>query len=249
MFWTRQQPRTVFSTVLEKSLSEAIKVAVKALAVAATSSPVAGELMGAVSKVLIDALFQRVSAVDRKLDILLRIDLVAGIRHLRDGLQQSIAGVPRADTDKLFELAHEGLTRAWAVVLDSREDASFVRSVDAVSLAAHSSRRGLALAALAEIRADLTILKQRADLLRLSEKSLREHSASLDRFLQKDDWGDKPWGYQEQRLYARWVRDGLPARQAALAEADRRIEAIEGFVQVARTFLLQSEGIVLTSTS
>jgi hypothetical protein len=235
MFW-KQKPRTVLSVVLSKTISEGVKAAAKAFVTATVGSAAIGEIAGAASKALVDALADRVSSVERKLDRLLRVDLISGVRHLRDGLHQVVASAPPQATDPILHSAHEALTRAWAVALDSREDSAFVRSLDAVSLAAHSSRRDLALVALSEVDNDLNVLRSRVELLRTSEQGLRERSEALDRFVKKDEWRDKPWGYQEQRLYARWVRDGLPARQAALHEAENRLKVIELFADVARRF-------------
>jgi hypothetical protein len=240
LMFGRKKPGTVLSAVLTKTVTDAIKLTTKALVTATTGSTIAGEIAGVASKALLDVLSDQVSAAERKLDTLLRIDLVAGLRHLRDGLQEASGGAPSAVTDQIFHSAHDALTRAWAVVLDSREDAAFIRSLDAVALVNHSSLRNLAFSALAEVDRDLAILRERVDLLRHSEQRLREYSANFDGFLKQDEWTDKPWGYQEQRRYARWVRDGLPARQAALSEAENRLRAIEGVADMVRVLAGQS---------
>lgn len=244
----RTKLRTPFRAFATKTLSEVVKASVIALGSVVLPFPALGGLLGTASKDLLEALFARTSQVESKLDRLIREPLLTGVALARQGLmhEQATAEEEMA-RNVLLDNAHVALTRAWALVSDSREDAVFIRALDCVVLAAHRAHRSLAQDALASLDADLEQMRLRLELLETEAACLREDSQAIDRFLARDSLYDKPFGHIEQRLLGRRKREAAAKFSARVEDGRSRFNVLEGITQIARRFVEYRQAVSTTA--
>lgn len=220
-----------FSRFATSALAEAVKATVTALG-STSLGPVAGGLAGTLSRDLVATILGQVSAVERKLEYLLREPLLSGLALLGDGLaHDQETSEERQARDRLLDSAHVLLTRAAVLAGDSREDALFVRALDCVALTAHGSHHSLARRALPGMHAELDELRTRVLALERQAAQWVEDSRQIDRWLAHDSLAE-PSG-PIQRLWGRSVRrQAAEARQQA-ESARTRLEILEGLAALA----------------
>lgn len=167
------------------------------------------KLLGTISKDLVDALLQRASQVEKKLDKLIREPLLTGLVLMKQGLDHEDNSTEQAESrDHLLDQAHVSLTRAWALVSDSREDSVFVRSLDCVVLAAHRSHQRIANEAMQIVKTELDEIDNRVSAMEKESKELSRNSDAFHRWLDRGSpYEAKPIGHMEQRGLAIIKRD------------------------------------------
>jgi hypothetical protein len=234
----RRKFRTPFRAFATSTVAEVVKASVTTLTLVALPIPALGTLLGTVSKDLVEALFVRASQVESKLDRLIREPLQTGVALMRQGLTHEHATLEEQTArNTLLDNAHVALTRAWALVSDSREDAVFVRSLDCIVLAAHPGHRSLANRELVSLHADLDQMRLRLELLEKEAAQVRADSQDFDRFLDRDSLRDKPFGHMEQRLMGRRVREKAAKMVVQAENARSRFDILEGLTRVASRFV------------
>jgi hypothetical protein len=230
-----QRAGSTFRSFATKVVAEAVKTTVTALGAAILASQTVAPLLGVVAKELVSTLLSHASEIEGKLDRLLKEPLLSGLRLLEQGLRhgRDSENEDRA-ADTVLDQAHAALTRAWALVSDSREDSTFVRALDCIALATHRSHKGLAVSGIDEVQTDLNLLGLRVLRLESVAEELVQDSQRIDKFLDLESWRDKPFGYMEQRLVGRHIR-GVAASARADAEAAREgLTMMEELVRVAQ---------------
>jgi hypothetical protein len=230
--------RTTFRAFATRAVSEVVKASVTALASATLPFPALGILLGTVSKDLVDTFSARSSEVESKLDRLIREPLQTGLRLMRQGLiHDQNTREEKEARNALFDSAHVALTRAWVLVGDSREDATFIRALDCIALAAHGYHRSVARDELASLDSDLRQMRLRVRLLQEEADRVRTSSEHFDRFLARDSLRDKPFGHMEQRLAGRSKRNSAVKISLKAEKARNRLELLEGLASIASRFV------------
>jgi|SRR4051794_18828428 len=230
--------RTVVSRLATASLVEGVKAAISALAAAELGSAAAGSLAGAISKEVVSTLLVQASAVEAKLDRLLREPLIAGMELLREALLPEMASSESTPArGRLLEQSHLLFVRAWALVEDSRDDSLYIRALDSVALAAHSQYRKLARQKLSQIRVELDDRRLQIEALEHEAVEWVETSRVVDEFFGRDSLRDKPFGHAEQRLWARSVRDEAKAVRERAERARTHLTLLDGVASLAEAVM------------
>ncbi len=228
---------SVFRAFATKGVGDVIDTSITAVGTALLDSEALGSLLGKVSKDLADALLKRASQVEKKVDKLVREPLLSGLTLMRQGLtHEDKSPEQAASRDNILDHAHVALTRAWALVSDSREDSVFVRALDCVVLAAHRTHQNLAREALLALKVDLDGIETRVALMAKQAADKTGGSQSLDRFLDVDINGDIPFGYLEQQMWGQMVRGKAEKIAIRYQEERSRLDILRGLAQLAQRF-------------
>ena len=237
--------RTAFRNFATRTVGDAVKATVTGLAAATVASPTGAAVLGVVSKGLVETLLEQGSRTEKKLDRLLREPLLSGLLLLKQALVHGSAteAEDRA-RDNLLEHAHVSLTRALALVGDSREDSLFVKALDCVALASHKGHRSLAERSLIELRTDLALMRSHVELLEKEASEWVHDSQVLYDYFARDPLGDKPFGHMELRLLTRWRKDAASRVQLRADEAREHLNVLEGIISIAETLVGRADAAI-----
>ncbi len=238
-FWKEKKAKNIFSEFATKSISESIKIALTALATTATSSTPVGLIIGAGAKGMMDLLLARSSQIDKKLDKILREPLLSGISFLHQGVSYKIINEKsKVSRDALLHEAHISLTKAWALVIDSIEDSLFIRSLDVIALAAHSSHWQTAETIVAKLDLDIQEHSIKVKALENEAKGQMDYSKAVQRFLDSSSYQDKPFGYGEQKLFGRNIHNYSTKLEKRSLEAREKLDILINLQGITKAFLL-----------
>ena len=238
-FWKNKKPGNLFSEFATKSISESIKIALTALATAATSSTPVGLIVGAGAKGMMDSLLAKSSQIDKKIDRILKEPLLSGINFLHQGITYKIIDEKsRESRDALLHDAHISLTKAWALVIDSIEDSLFIKSLDVIALAAHSSHWQTAESLSAKLNLDIEEHNIKVKALEDEAKEQMEYSKGVQRFLDTSSYRDKPHGYGEQKLFGKNIHKYSLKLEKKSLEAREKLDILMNLNSIANSFLL-----------
>lgn len=227
---------SVLKTFKIKAIAEITKAAaISVVAVAVPGSQALTSLAGGVSKELVEALLAKTTEVERKLDKLLREPLIAGLRHLKDA-GRNLTNTPEetASRDSLLDDAHVFFSRAIALAGDSREDSLFIQALDCIALAERTGRISVAVESLQEVTAELEEVHRRVSALQTEANEWMEHVEALNKFLGRDNYRAKPFGYDAQIGLAKEQEWRAKRAKDAAESATARVELLKKLVAVAK---------------
>lgn len=221
------------SALATKAASEGARVAVNA-AITAAVSPIAGRFLGTVAKDVVETLLSRTTAVEKKLDILLREPLFSGLQLLREAsLHTDLSQDQRGSRDELLDDAHLSFVRAHSLIADSRQDSVFVRSLDCLALASRTGRLSVAQATLLGIHRDRDELKGRVEALEGDAEEWLANARTIRAYLGRDDWGAKPFGYDALVGWSKRHDKNAERKRRAAQQAREEFDRLENFVRLA----------------
>jgi hypothetical protein len=219
-------PRIV--NVLTALAGTTVSESAKAVALALTGVPAVANVSGALARDLVTTLAQQTSAVEKKLDRLLREPLATGLRLLHQALRHAPAtDQEHAARDALLDDAHLSFVKALSYGGDSNEDTAFIRGLDSLALKHRRGHDALAVSTYAEFAATLHLVRARVAKLEEDSAELTRDAETLKRFFIGDRNRAKPFGYAEQKaLYLDRNRDAEALARRA-AEARTKLDILE----------------------
>jgi hypothetical protein len=225
--------RARLTALATKVASEGARVAVNAT-LTATVSPLAGQFLGTVAKDVVETLLARTTAVEQKLDILLREPLFSGLQLLREASQHVISSKDQlASRDELLDGAHLSFVRAHSLVADSRQDSVFVRSLDCLALASRTGRLSIGLEALSGVHRDMEELRTRVQALEADANEWLTDVHRIRAFLGRDDWGAKPFGYDALLGWSTRHAKNAEKKRRTAEQAREELDRLNNFVELA----------------
>ena len=233
----RSAKRDLFAKFVTESISETAKVAVTATLSLALplAGPALGIFAGVVSKDLIEALLRRTSEVGKKLDILLLEPFLTGLQLLLEANAHP-GGIPEelASRDAILHTSHVSFVRAHSLIVNSREDSAFVRTLDCLALSGHRGRMALAASVLAEVEIDIRLLRQHVEASEASAAEWIKDVRALNAYLGRGEMGSKPFGYVSQVAMAKRYEKKAKKLDTEAQEARHRLSVLDSIVAVAR---------------
>jgi hypothetical protein len=220
-----------------KAVAEAAKAAATfAAAVAIPQIPVFAEFAGGVTKELVDALLARTSAVEKKLDLLLREPLRTGLHLLGEAaIHTEGSDIEMKSRESLLDDAHKSFVRALSLLEDSREDSTFIRAIDCLALSLRAGRTSVAEHSLVDIDRDLMLLRNRTEALEQVANALSITAMKFRKFFHRDrtDYRDVPFGYDVQVIASKSREKEALAMQTRAEGARFRLILLESVVALA----------------
>jgi len=205
--------RGVSSTALEELVGAG---AVGLAGALIPGGPVVAAVLGATAKQFVEELAKQISALERKVDKLLLVPLLAGLTLLRQGIGElGLTPLERAARNRVLDDAHVFFVQARTIAADSLEDSALILALDVLALATRDGHGNAARRSLIELQGLLQVSTKNVQAL---EDLAREMSGYLEyskRMHGADDLGDKPLGYVDQRALI--TRRERAARRAASA--------------------------------
>jgi hypothetical protein len=188
----RSAKRALFVKFVTESISETAKLAITATASLALplAAPVLGSVAVGVSKEFIETLLRRTSEIEKKLDILLLEPFLTGLQLLLEA-NMHLGRTPEelASRDAILHASHVSFVRAHSLIVNSREDSAFVRTLDCLALSGHTGRMTVAAGVLAEVEGDIQLLRQHVEALEANASEWMQDLKRLNTFLGREDLG------------------------------------------------------------
>jgi hypothetical protein len=233
----RSAKRALFVKFVTETISETAKVAITTTASLASpmAGPVLGSVAGVVSKEFLETLLKRTSEVEKKLDILLLEPFLTGLQLLLEAnVHPGRTPEELASRDAILHASHVSFVRAHSLIVNSREDSAFVRTLDCLALSSHRGRMTVAASVLAEVEVDIHLLKQHVKALEASATEWINDAKILNAFFGRGDEGAKPFGYVSQVAVAKRYEKKGKKLDTEAKEARHRLSVLESIVAVAR---------------
>lgn len=233
-YFRKSNQKALFDKFAESAISEAAKAAVSLAVASVIPVPAVADAAASLSKEFIQTILTRASEMEHKLDRLISEPFKTGMQLLLESAKHQTSTLQEVESrDALLDFAHISFVRAHSLVANSREDSVFVRSLDCLALAARTGRGKLAKDGLAEINADMSLLRERVQLLSRTAADWERDVMSINKFFGRGDWGGKPIGYDVQLI---WVKkQERDARQiiAQAHHAEAQFSVLERIVTLA----------------
>jgi len=235
--WDRKKYGNIFSEFATNSISEGIKLALSTLL-----NPI-GIVIGEGVKGVMQALYDKSTKIDKKIDRLLREPLLSGIKLLNQGMGYKVTDEKsQAAKDEILAHAHFSLTKAWVLVYDSTEDSLFIKTLDAIALAAHSSHWQLAETELIKLELAVNDQEQKVKILEEVANSQMEYSKAYQHWLgDKNSFQSVPHGYQVQRLFGRSIQYRSIKLLKRSTQARKKIDILINLKTIAQALLQQNK--------
>jgi hypothetical protein len=206
-FWSKRSAN-IFSEFATKNLASSAKIFLNALTTGIIQLTPFGAILIEGGKVMMDTLLSKSSQIEKKIDRLIREPLLSGINFLHQGILFPVHDENTEQArDNLLHEAHVSLTKALMLFVDSYEDVLFIRSLDLIAVCAHSMYCLNTESQLTRSALDIQDEKSKLETLEELKTKQVKFSEAYERFLAKDSYRDKPFGYGEQKLYGRIVKN------------------------------------------
>lgn len=235
--WSRLKSVSLFSEFATKSIAELIKIALSTATTAITNVTPLGIVVGEGTKGIVEALNEKSTRIEKKLDKIIREPFITGIKLLQEGFSYTVKSKEdQSAKDKILHDAHVFFTRAWVLANDS-EDSLFIQCLDLIALATHSSNWQLAAKKIIALEVAINNQESKVKYLESQAKDHAEYSAAVKRFLESRPYRDVPHGYAEQKLFGKSIHKYSAKLTEKSIVARERVDILINLKNVAQNFI------------